>query len=66
MNTRQFLGLDEALTLLRSIVDPIDAAPETIALNDAANRIVATTIHRADERAAVRGIGDGWLRGMQQ
>lgn len=45
MNTRQFLGLDEALTLLRSIVDPIDGPSETIALNDAANRIVATTIH---------------------
>ncbi len=44
VNTRQFLGLDEALTLLRSTVDTINAPPETIALNDAANRIVADTI----------------------
>ena len=43
MNTREFLGLDEALTLLRSIVDPIAGRPETIALDAAANRIVAAT-----------------------
>ncbi len=44
LNTRQFLGLDEALTLLRSIVAPIDGPAEIVALADAAGRVVAETI----------------------
>jgi len=44
LNTRQFLGLDDALTLLRTIITPVDTAPETIAVAEAANRIVANTI----------------------
>ncbi len=44
MNTRQFLGLDEALTLLRSIVSPIDGPAEIVPLPDAAGRVVAETI----------------------
>ena len=44
LKTRQFLGLDDALTLLRSIITPVDTAPETIAVADAADRIVASTL----------------------
>lgn len=44
LNTRQFLGLDEALTLLRSIVSPIHGPAEIVALADAAGRVVAETI----------------------
>jgi molybdopterin molybdotransferase len=44
LNTREFLGLDEALTLLRSIVAPLPAAPESIPLDAAVNRVVAETI----------------------
>jgi molybdopterin molybdotransferase len=44
VNTRQFLGLDEALTLLRSIVSPVDGAAESIPLADAAGRVTAETI----------------------
>lgn len=45
MNTREFLGLDEALAQLRVTATAVQAPPETIAIVDAANRIVAQTIH---------------------
>jgi molybdopterin molybdotransferase len=45
LNTREFLGLDEALALLRTTVDPLTAQPETVSLHGAANRVVARTVH---------------------
>ena len=44
MNTREFLGLDEALTLLRSIVDAAIGRPGIDRARDAVNRVVADTI----------------------
>jgi molybdopterin molybdotransferase len=44
LNTRQFLGLDEALTLLRSIVSPVDGLTEVVPLADATGRVLAETI----------------------
>ena len=45
LNTRQFLGLDEALAWLQRTVSPPDTSPDTIELTDALNRIVAHTVH---------------------
>ena len=45
MNTREFLGLDEALALLHATVDPVTAHPEAVSIYDAANRVVAQTVH---------------------
>ena len=45
MNTREFLGLDEALALLRASVVPLDGPAESIVLAAAANRVVAETIN---------------------
>ena len=44
LNTRQFLGLDEALALLRATVVPVPAAAQTISIADAAGRICAETV----------------------
>jgi molybdopterin molybdotransferase len=44
LNTRQFLGLDDALTLLRSIVSPVEGPTEIVALADAAGRVLVETI----------------------
>lgn len=44
LNTRQFLGLDDALSLLRTMITPLGTSPETIAVAAAANRIVADTL----------------------
>ncbi len=44
LNTRQFLGLDEALTQLQRSVTPPHATSETIPLVDALNRVVAQTV----------------------
>ena len=44
MNTRQFLGLDEALALLRSTVAPIAGTSEVVPLESAADRVLAETI----------------------
>jgi molybdopterin molybdotransferase len=44
LNTREFLGLDEAMTLLRTLVAPLPAEAESIPLAGAVNRIVADTI----------------------
>ena len=44
MNTRQFLGLDDALAVLRSTVAVLPASYETIAIAAAANRIVARRV----------------------
>ena len=44
VNTRQFLGLEEALTLLRSIVSPVEGAAESVPLADAIGRVTAETI----------------------
>ena len=44
MNTPQFLGLDDALALLRSTVAALPASHETIAVASAANRIVARRV----------------------
>jgi molybdopterin molybdotransferase len=45
LNTREFLGLDEALALLHATVDPVAPQPETVSIHDAANRVVAHTVH---------------------
>jgi molybdopterin molybdotransferase len=45
LNTRQFLGLDEALALLHATVTAVPAPLETIPLVDASTRIVAQTVH---------------------
>jgi molybdopterin molybdotransferase len=45
VNTREFLGLDEALALLRASVVPLGGPAESIALAAAANRVVADTIN---------------------
>jgi molybdopterin molybdotransferase len=44
LNTREFLGLDEALTLLRTLVAPLATDAESIPLASAVNRVVAETI----------------------
>jgi molybdopterin molybdotransferase len=44
LNTREFLGLDDALALLRTTVGAARAATETIPIAAAANRIVAHAI----------------------
>ncbi len=44
MNTREFLGLDEARELLRASVDAIDAPGETVALDAALHRVSAHAI----------------------
>jgi molybdopterin molybdotransferase len=44
LNTREFLGLDEALALLNATVDPLAAPPETVSIDAAANRVVARTV----------------------
>jgi molybdopterin molybdotransferase len=44
VNTREFLGLDEALTLLRASVTPIGGPAESIPLTTATNRVVAEPI----------------------
>src|SRR4029450_12801034 len=46
VNTRQFLGLEEALPLLRSIVSPVEGAPESVPLADATGRVTAETLLR--------------------
>jgi molybdopterin molybdotransferase len=45
LNTREFLGLDEALALLHATVDPVAAQPQAVSIHDAGNRIVAQTVH---------------------
>ena len=44
MNTRQFLGLDDALATLRATVQAPDATSEAIPIVTAANRIVARSV----------------------
>jgi molybdopterin molybdotransferase len=44
VNTREFLGLDEALTLLRTLVAPRSGGAESIPLTSAVNRVVAGAI----------------------
>ena len=44
MNTRQFLGLDDALATLRATVGAIAAASETVSVAAALNRVVAQDV----------------------